>query len=225
MLTRYIILLLILFFISPIQGFCAVIKPNNDLKVSKATYNLYWHGIKVGKSIHTVRKTNTDHFWVEWTSKPLISFLPFKSYEKSEFYLKNYQIYPVQYIYNTQEKKKRKSGEIHFNQIASLPNKAQDKISLYFQLRQDLFLQKKNFSYTVIEPERIKTYTFKIIGETNLKTPLGVLKTIQVEHISSNQERLTKFWLAKDLDYLIIKLQQVKKGKIIAESTLQRLET
>lgn len=218
MLTRYVILLL---FIIPIQGFCAVLKTKGELKEYKATYTLFWHGIKVGNSIHTIRKVNADHFLVECTSKPLLSFLPFKSYEKSEFYLKNHQIYPIQYTYKTQEKRKHKSGEILFNRQAALPNKAQDKVSLYFQLRQDLAFAKNNFCYTVIEPARIKTYMFKMTGETNLKTPLGVLKTIQIEHLSDNRERLTKFWLAKDLDYLIIKLQQVKKGKMIAESTLQ----
>lgn len=218
MLTRTMIIWLLFVMAIPIQGFCA------NLKTYQATYNLYWHGIKVGNSTQTLQKLNANRYLVEWTSLPLLSFLPFHSFEKSEFYLKNNQIYPIAYHYKIQNKKKIKSGEMLFNQMPSLPHKAQDKISLYFQFRQDLALQKNNFRYTVIEPEKIKHYTFKVINETHLKSTIGVLKTIQVEYISDNKERLTKVWLAKDLDYLIVKLQQFKKGKLIAESTLQHFQ-
>ncbi len=218
MLTRTTIISLLFVMAIPIQGFCT------DLKTYKATYNLYWHGIKVGSSTQTLQALKANHYLVEWSSQPLLSFLPFHSFEQSEFYLKNNQIYPIAYHYKIQDKKKRKSGEIRFNQIPLLPHKAQDKISLYFQFRQDLALQKNNFRYTVIEPEKIKHYTFKVTNETHLKSAIGILKTIQVEYISDNRERLTKFWLAKDLDYLIVKLQQFKKGKLIAESTLQRFQ-
>src|SRR5690349_12885552 len=121
MLTRYI--MLVLFSVSiPLQGFCA------DLKTYKATYSLYWYGIKVGNSTQTLQKLSRNRYLVEWASQPLLSFLPFYSFEKSEFYLKNHQIYPIEYHYKIKNKKKRKSGEIQFNQIIDLPHKAQDKI-------------------------------------------------------------------------------------------------
>jgi hypothetical protein len=54
-----------------------------------------------------------------------------------------------------------------------------------------------------------------------LTTKIGTLKTLKLEHLSTTKERLTTLWLAKDLDYLIVKLEQRKKGKIIGDSTLK----
>jgi hypothetical protein len=198
----------------PLQCFCT--------QAYQATYTLYWHGIRVGKNIQTVTKINPDHFLVEWHAKPLIPFLGFKSFEKSEFYLKNNRIYPVHYIYDITKKHQNKAGELDFHDQANLHHKGQDKISAFFQLTQDLMLAKKTLRYTVIEPPRIKIYHFHIIGETVLKTPLGMIKAIQIQHFSDHNKRLTKLWLAKDLDYLLIKFQQFKKEKMIAESNLEQ---
>src|SRR5581483_1281065 len=105
----------------------------------------------------------------------------------------------------------------------------QDKITHFFQLREDLRSRKiKNVNpgnpgnpgnqlaiqYTVLEPSHVKQYPFQIIGEEKLNTAMGDFKTIVVLHTSENKERITKLWLAEELDYIIVKLEQTRKGKL-----------
>lgn len=202
----------------------------------QAIYTLHWHGLTVGTSTHTIHRVNADLLSAEAISKPLFSFLPFHANEKSYFRAHEGQIQPLQYTYHIQEKQKKKQGEIRFSwqknevikqdlnkpiAIEALPHHALDKITLYFQLRKDLIQGKKTFDYTVIEPHKTNAYTFKIIGEEMLTTKIGTVKTLKLEHLSTTKERLTTLWLAKDLDYLIVKLEQKKKGKIIGDSTLK----
>ena len=218
----------------------APLKTKMELQDYRASYQLLWHGLGVGTSIHTIRHIKGEHYLVEVKSKPKLSFLPFKSFEKSEFTFTKHEFYPFNYEYQSQEKSKIKTGSIQFNWKQKkaksliegkpsmeflLSHHSQDKITLYFQLRQDIRDGKSQLSYDVIEPERIKNYTFKVTGKELLKTSLGLLETTRVEHLSENKERLTKLWLAKDLNYLIVKLQQFRKGKMSAESVIQTLET
>ena len=236
--------------IMPYAGYCSSIKQNllsSHLKPYQASYTLSWNGVKVGKSDHSLKKLAPRVFVAKSISKPFISWLPFNSFEKTEFMLRESgdSIVPLNYEYKIQEKKREKKGKILFKQQEQkiiwidekngaatkedkLPPLAQDKISVYFQLRKDLknldpLKEKGPLTYVVVEPNKIKTYIFKITGSERLKTPLGTLDTLTLQHISDNQERFTKFWVAKDYDYLIVKLQQFKKGKLTGETMIQSI--
>ncbi len=204
----------------------------------EASYTLYWHGIRVGTSTHTIQKKDNQITEANAVTKPILSILPFFSKEHSRFFLTNQQATPLQFEYQTHEKKKKQSGKILFNWpqktinnvkdehppvISSLPAQAQDKISVYFQLRQDLRQEKYPLKYTVIEPDHVKTYLFSIVGHETLNTALGEYDTVILEHLSENKERLTTLWLAKDLDYVVVKLQQKINGKKVGYSTLKTL--
>jgi hypothetical protein len=206
------------------------------LQPYRAVYSLKWHGVPVGSSTHTVQNIGPQIFSAEILSKPIVGFLPFKAHEKSRFKIYREQVRPLYYEYQFQEKSKKKKGEIWFDwqrkkvhetiemrQTKTLPltESMLDKISLYFQIQSDLIHQKSALDYTVIDPEKIKSYHFSIVGEEDLLTPLGLLKTVIIEHISPNQERHTKIWLAKERAFLIVKLQQKKNGKLVAESLIK----
>ena len=234
--TWIFLTLLTLFFWSPMSNAITRTKTNTELKPYQATYLVYWQGLKVGSSTHDLKKIDAHHYTASAVTKPFLKILPFKSSENSQFSVSQNQVHPQRYEYDTQEKNKHKSGLLIFDwqkkRIQSkksnsspehlpLPNNAQDKITIFFQIRNDLRANKKEFNYTVIEADKIKTYHFKITGQESLKTSLGELETLRLEHLSDNQERLTKVWVAKDLDYLMVKLQQFKKGKLTAESRIE----
>ena len=206
----------------------------------QAEYSLSWNGLRVGRSHHQLKKIKNNHYIVTSNSVPNLKFLPFSDFEKGEFLVQGTAIIPVTLEFNKKEKRKKEIGAIIFDwkqskvlkQFQSPESKTieetlaphtQNNISYIFQLRQDLQAQKKHFQYSVIEPKGNKTYTFHIIGEQNLKTPLGVLKTYVLEHISDHQERRTRLWLAKDLGFLMVKLIQIKHNKITAEADIQKL--
>lgn len=216
--------------------------PRAALMQYRATYILNWKSLKVGVSTHIVRKIGRQRYLAEVISRPYVSALPFSSTERSEFIRKNNTLQPVYYEYATEEKGRRKGGQLSFDwqhkkikviegsapPDLNLPDNAQDKITENLQLRLQLQEKKSKegdtFSYTVVERNRIKTYTFTVLGYEKLETPLGSFDTVKLEHISDNKERKTLLWLAKDQCYLLVKLQHFRKQKLFAESVIQMLE-
>jgi hypothetical protein len=219
-----------------------------------ASYSLYWHGVKVGKSEHVIEKISNTQYMASSHSTPMFSFYPFENYEKSEFIVEKGLVRPLHYIYQEYSKGKMIKGSIAFNwkKKIALMNKElnkekspteqhafstehpiQDKITHFFQLREDLRARKLQHAkqaihadnksamhYTVLEPSHLKQYPFEILGEEKLKTEMGDFKTIVVLHTSENKERVTKLWLAEELDYIIVKLEQTRKGKLSGEARI-----
>ncbi len=80
-------------------------------------------------------------------------------------------------------------------------------------MQQDLLNGQKNFTYQIADGGRLKEYKFMTVGEEMLDTPLGKVNTIKVKRSRENDERVTYAWLAKDWNYLLVRLQQEEKGE------------
>ncbi|MGH1372847.1 MAG: DUF3108 domain-containing protein [Cellvibrionaceae bacterium] len=92
-----------------------------------------------------------------------------------------------------------------------LPQDALDKLSYQLQLRHDLINAKADMHYQIADGGRLKTYSFEILGEETLNTPVGQLNTVKVKRIRKNAKRTTHLWLAKDWNHLVVKIQQTEK--------------
>lgn len=94
-----------------------------------------------------------------------------------------------------------------------IPVNAQDLLSYQLKLRYDLMQnpEQKKFQYPVADGGKIKYFTFRVVGEEILKTPMGRLKTIKLEslrHSKMDVEHLV--WLAKDWDNLLVRIEPVR---------------
>ena len=96
-----------------------------------------------------------------------------------------------------------------------VPAGALDKLSAQLQLRQDLVNSRPLSTYQIADGGKLKTYSYIILGEEILETPLGKLNTVKIRREKNNHgKRSTTLWLAKDWDYLLVKLhRQEKDGK------------
>lgn len=85
-----------------------------------------------------------------------------------------------------------------------------DKLSYQQQLRTALIRDPRATRITlqVVDRDEIDTYTFAVLGEETLDTPMGPLKTIKLRRERKDAERETVFWLAPSLDYLLVQLEQ-----------------
>ncbi|GAA5316420.1 MAG: DUF3108 domain-containing protein [Candidatus Pelagadaptatus aseana] len=92
-----------------------------------------------------------------------------------------------------------------------LPEIALDKLSYQLQLRKDLINSSPLGPYQIADGGRLKTYEFEKIGESVIDTPMGKLNTVEIKRIRKKKNRTTHIWLAKDWDYLIVKIQQLEK--------------
>ena len=68
----------------------------------------------------------------------------------------------------------------------AVPPEALDKLSYQLQLRSDLINQVPVLSYAVADGGRLKTYTFEVMGEEVLDTPIGQLNTIKIKRSRSS---------------------------------------
>jgi len=135
-------------------------------------------------------------------------------------------ISPLHYSYSRHGLSKDRTAELSFdwknksvtNNVQKtswqmdIAQRVQDKLSYQIQMQQDLLNGKKDFTYQIADGGRLKEYKFMVVGEEMLDTPLGKVNTLKVKRSRENDERVTYAWLAKDWNYLLVRLQQEEKG-------------
>ena len=98
----------------------------------------------------------------------------------------------------------------------TFPEKIQDKLSYQLQLRLDLIINSSQelYTYPVISTSgAIKDYTFVNEGEKIITLPYGEIKTVKLKRETKDKKKITYAWFAPDLNYLLVKLSQIKNGK------------
>jgi len=88
----------------------------------------------------------------------------------------------------------------------------QDPLSYQVQLQRDLIDGRENLSYQIANNGGLREYSFEVVDEEVLETPLGKVNTVKVMRSRKNHDRVTYAWLAKDWDYLLVRLQQQEDG-------------
>lgn len=231
------ILVLSLFSISPSHA-------NIRIRNYQASYELYWNGIAVGISNHTVKEISRHHFFATVHSFPKLSFLPFDSLEQGEFIQNKQDFRPLKSTSRSRANWKRLEGQLVFDwshqkvikewkengektfkkEENSIQNAAKDKISFFFQLRELLKAGKKEFEFEIIEHKQVNHWHIRVVAEETLETPLGKFQTLKLENRMDNNNRVTQFWVAKELDYILVKLVQYQKGKKRAEVMIKEFK-
>ena len=136
-------------------------------------------------------------------------------------------IKPSNYLYNQSRRKKSRIEKIHFNgnkAVGSYKGKpfnlavsanALDRGSVELALARDLAANKPRLVYPVVEKGKTKNLTFAKLGQEKIKTPAGTFNTIKLRVVRNNNKRNTTFWLAKELDYMPVKVRHNEKGDVI----------
>lgn len=105
-------------------------------------------------------------------------------------------------------------------------NNLQDKLSYHLQHRLNLIADAthKNYVYSVINTTgSISDYDYQYDGEEELILPYGLVKTIRFKREVKEKERTTYAWFAPELNYLLVKLYQIKAGNEQFEAQLSSL--
>ena len=77
----------------------------------------------------------------------------------------------------------------------------------------------------IFDNGRIKTMRFTNEGSETLETPIGEVETIRVRsETASGSSRSTLTWFAPSLDYVPVRIEQRKRGDLVARLTLKRLK-
>lgn len=90
------------------------------------------------------------------------------------------------------------------------------------KLQTDIKQQNPTLDYQFIYADEIEKYHFERIGEESIKTPLGEFQTIKLRQ-QNNEKRQTYLWFAPELDYQLVRMEIVRKGKRWANLELTKL--
>lgn len=92
-----------------------------------------------------------------------------------------------------------------------LPAGLQDAQSLLFQLALTAPLPTDS-NNAVFNGKKVRSYRYRVIGEENLDTPLGPLRTLHMSRLTDTGAERFEIWLAIDRYYLPVKLSSEISG-------------
>jgi|GEM_PF-500489 hypothetical protein len=92
-----------------------------------------------------------------------------------------------------------------------------DDLSAYLVLRQQLEQGAKDIYFGVFDRDKIETYHYRVLDESTLHTKLGDFPSVHIERVREDgNKRRTEFWLARDQDFLLLKLEQEEpNGRVL----------
>ncbi|GAA0786747.1 DUF3108 domain-containing protein [Marinobacterium sediminicola] len=210
-----------------------------QLPAFKATYTTAFDmGISLsGEAVRQLRQTEGG----EWRFSSEAAALMAGISEVTRFqYQPSEPIKPLSYRYHRKVlgKSRKASVEFDWNTLSvttvvkdkpwkmQVPTGTQDKLSYQLQMRLDLLAGKTEMIYDVADGGKLKEYRFKVTGEEEIDTPYGRFNAVRVmRDRGEGADRETLIWLAPELDYLIIRLEQTESDGKTYALLLKNLET
>ena len=186
----------------------------------EATWKAGWFPITI-EATRTLEKAD-NHWKISFEAYSSVADLS----EISEFEIQQQQILPIKYRYKTSGFLSKKLRTIEFDREKNktwlpykdiwtdyqLTNDTQDHLSYREQIRLELMTGKNQLGYPVTYKSRLKNYQFEIIGESKMNTQNGPITVVEIRQIGLKKKETNQIWLAKDFEYIIVKLKAKKKG-------------
>jgi len=96
-----------------------------------------------------------------------------------------------------------------------------DKLSYQVKMQMDVCANPDHYpgeDFTVVDRNRLKVYRVELVGRQPLKTPAGLLNTIQLRQFRPDKRdgKDTMIWLAADWHCLLVRLDQHEGDDIIS---------
>jgi hypothetical protein len=195
----------------------------------RAVYDGDYNGLPVRtQAVRELKKVAEDRYLLTSSAK---SFLASVSEQTAFVWTDDGDLVPTEYQYHRKGIGKNRHAILSFdwqklrvrNDVESkpwhmdIPRGALDKLSYQLKIRQDLIgyygaagtSSAPALSYRIADGGRLKDYRFEIQGDEWIKTPVGWIATVKVIRIRQNSKRSTTFWLARDWEYLLVRLRQI----------------
>lgn len=134
------------------------------------------------------------------------------------------QIQPIRYQYERKGLGRNREAVLDFdlenqrvtNNVESrpwrmdIPQGVLDKLNYQLQIRADLLNGRPLLHYQIADGGRLKDYAFEVLGEEVVKTSAGRFNAVKIRRLreADDDDRSTTFWMARDWDYMIVRLQQ-----------------
>lgn len=115
------------------------------------------------------------------------------------------------------------NGRINDEQfVLPLTEQAHDRVSLQYELMLDLLNDNRITEYNLLDDDEVKVLHVTYVGTEEIKVPHGTYKTIKIQHRKEKSDRITTLWCAEELDYLPVKIEQHRDGKLAVRAVLNK---
>jgi len=195
-----------------------------ELEPFSASYTADWKQLPISGSAERSLKALDNGRWeLDFEASMLVASLS----EVSVFTLDKGTFLPTSYLYSRGGIGKSKEINLDFDwqqkqvmgtyrgESVNLPlNRGLlDKSTYQLALQHDVAGGKTSMSYQVVDGDEIETDDFRVLGEERVRTKAGLIDAVKVERVRdpTKSTRKTVLWLAKDWNFLLVRLHQVEK--------------
>lgn len=197
----------------------------------KATYKLGWFSLDI-KGVRTLEALEDNRWVLTFDASTTGASLS----EKSTFRIEKGQIIPEEYRYQTGGLLTKQSQHQRFDAKSKtiedlIHNKrytniwrlgVQDNLTYILQASLDLAAEKTDLHYEFFQQDKLKKYHYKVVGNEELSTNIGKLKTVKLERMDSGNRSIFA-WFAIEHNYQLVRLAEYKKGKVAYEIDIAKL--
>lgn len=127
-------------------------------------------------------------------------------------------------VFNWGQKQALYSNNSKEKKSFSLSKALYDPLSFFFEARCDLMAGKTRITYPLIYKGNERDHTYVVTGKQVVKTGIGDIEALVVQRERSNKNRITRFYVAPSLDYMLVKIEHRESALAQASATLQSLD-
>jgi len=195
------------------------------LQPYRAVYTTRYKGMSA-EAVQTLTSNATGQF----TLKRDVDSVFVKLYEQSEFQLQNNQLIVSRYTYKRGGLASKKDieqlfqwdkGNLHITEKGksrdvAIKSPLFDKLSYTEAMRLQLLSAgqlPKGISVPFADRHHLKQYDFVVGDQEDIATPKGKMRAVKLERNVPEDNKHAVIWVAPDLDYLLVKLQQTDDGE------------
>lgn len=207
-----------------------------------ATYAATYRGINAGTLTFSFqRDAASGHYIYETRANPslLARFVVSRdALERSEMQIGPDGVRPLNWQLDDGKSGAGKDGQLQFDwandtvsgviedEKISLPTQSglQDRLSIQVAVIAALLRGNEPGTIPMIDDNRIKHYIYTRGAAETIETPMGTFDTIVYESTRSGSSRVSRFWMAPQFEYVPVRAEQVRKGKVETVMVLTKLE-
>lgn len=152
--------------------------------------------------------------WRDCNPRTLHYFHSFKGFRRERDYQMEFVWAPQPRV----EVVTRSDGEQPDTRSYPIPEDTLDELTMLLTARCRLNDEQTDYQLTTAYGKRQRTHFIQIQGRETLNTPLGKLDTIRIEkRRDQDSRRRTVFWLAPELDYLLVRARHIESPGLFGE--------
>jgi Protein of unknown function (DUF3108) len=212
-------------------------------KPFSATYAVSYRGIGAGTITFSFsRDPATGRYIYETHPNPgtlARLFVSKAAVERSVMEIDDVGTRPIDWQLDDGKSSKEDDGELHFDwprntvtgvvegqpvNLTAEPG-TQDRSSIQIAVTTALLRGAEPGTIALIDDNRIKRYVYTRKEQATVDTALGKVDTVIYESTrEGGSSRTSRFWMAPSLEYLPVRAEQVRKGKVETVMILQKVD-